>query len=157
MQPDFIANSTAYPQRASMNPTHPTEPGAGACHLRRARKQLQKEGMQLSTGVASREKNALNRARSFERKARGAVRCRAAAGELTLGTRGSALAMAQARTAASLLHSISGVTAHIQEIKTTGDAVTDRPLAESGVLLSLCFLPYFTSHLFIPFHLCFDQ
>lgn len=54
---------------------------------------------------------------------------------LVIGTRGSPLALAQARMVASLLTRAAGPEAAgptILEIRTTGDAITDRPLAELG-------------------------
>ncbi len=54
---------------------------------------------------------------------------------LKLGTRGSPLALAQAqmvKTALSDAHGLSGDDVTIVPVKTTGDAVQDRPLAEIG-------------------------
>lgn len=55
--------------------------------------------------------------------------------ELRIGTRGSPLALAQARETARLLADIGGgnaVQAAIETIRTSGDAITDRPLSEVG-------------------------
>jgi hydroxymethylbilane synthase len=54
---------------------------------------------------------------------------------LRVGTRGSPLALAQAQTAAQLITSaasLSGDCIKIQAIRTTGDIILDRPLAEAG-------------------------
>ncbi len=51
---------------------------------------------------------------------------------MKLGTRGSPLALAQARMTAEALAASAGVTAEIVVISTTGDRVQDRPLAEIG-------------------------
>ena len=79
---------------------------------------------------------ARGRGRGYALRAR-AESVGSAVSTLRLGTRGSALALAQARTAAEQLRHLSGVSAEIVEIKTTGDAVTDRPLAESGTVVAL--------------------
>lgn len=50
---------------------------------------------------------------------------------LRIGTRGSRLARAQAETAAAAL-AASGVACRIVPIKTTGDRILDRPLADAG-------------------------
>jgi hydroxymethylbilane synthase len=54
---------------------------------------------------------------------------------LTLGTRGSPLALAQARMTAEALEKAHGWppgTIHIKTVKTSGDRIQDRPLAEVG-------------------------
>ena len=54
---------------------------------------------------------------------------------LRIGTRGSPLALVQARTVRSRLAAASGVaeeTIELVTIRTTGDAIQDRPLAEAG-------------------------
>lgn len=52
---------------------------------------------------------------------------------MIIGTRGSALAMAQTRMVAKELgERCSGVSIEVREIKTMGDRVTDRPLASLG-------------------------
>ena len=51
---------------------------------------------------------------------------------LRLGTRGSKLALAQADLVRSGLLSRTGITCEIVTVKTTGDRILDRPLAESG-------------------------
>jgi hydroxymethylbilane synthase len=50
---------------------------------------------------------------------------------LTLGTRGSPLALVQAEQTATLLQA-AGITCQIIIFKTTGDMIVDRPLAEAG-------------------------
>jgi len=52
-------------------------------------------------------------------------------GTIRLGTRGSALALWQARTVAGLLES-QGHTVELVTIKTHGDRIQDRPLSETG-------------------------
>lgn len=49
-----------------------------------------------------------------------------------LGTRGSPLALAQARAVASAIKMIAGLETEIVTVTTTGDKVQDRPLAEIG-------------------------
>ena len=51
---------------------------------------------------------------------------------LTLGTRGSPLALFQAHTVADLLKSRAGVVCEIAVIKTSGDQLADAPLSEAG-------------------------
>jgi hydroxymethylbilane synthase len=51
---------------------------------------------------------------------------------LRLGTRGSQLALFQARTTASLLNTHAGVDCEIVVIKTSGDRLADAPLSEIG-------------------------
>ena len=54
---------------------------------------------------------------------------------ITLGTRGSPLALAQARSVAGALESAHGWapgTVVIRAIRTSGDRIQDRPLAEVG-------------------------
>jgi hydroxymethylbilane synthase len=52
--------------------------------------------------------------------------------KVRLGTRGSPLALAQARTVAAALESARAVAVEIVTVTTTGDRVQDRPLAEIG-------------------------
>ena len=52
--------------------------------------------------------------------------------KLTLGTRGSQLALVQARAVAALLQSHAGVACDIVVIKTSGDRLAEAPLAEIG-------------------------
>jgi hydroxymethylbilane synthase len=52
--------------------------------------------------------------------------------KLRLGTRGSPLALVQARMVADAIQRAHGLTVDIQVVKTTGDRVQDRPLAEIG-------------------------
>jgi hydroxymethylbilane synthase len=52
--------------------------------------------------------------------------------ERVLGTRGSALALAQSGQVAAALTAATGVPVRLQVIRTRGDAVQDRPLAEIG-------------------------
>ncbi|MEM7199647.1 MAG: hydroxymethylbilane synthase [Planctomycetota bacterium] len=52
---------------------------------------------------------------------------------IVLGSRGSDLAMAQTRSVARLLRTAAGVETRIEVIETTGDRITDRPLAAIGV------------------------
>lgn len=57
------------------------------------------------------------------------------AGKIRIGTRGSPLALAQAREVASRLaaaHGLAPEQCELVIIKTTGDRVTDRPLVEAG-------------------------
>jgi hydroxymethylbilane synthase len=57
------------------------------------------------------------------------------AGKIRIGTRGSPLALAQAREVEQRLAAAHGAGAHTFEIvpiRTTGDRITDRPLAEAG-------------------------
>src|ERR687897_1800409 len=51
---------------------------------------------------------------------------------LRLGTRGSQLALYQARAVAALLLERTGVTCEIVVIKTSGDRLADAPLSEIG-------------------------
>lgn len=51
---------------------------------------------------------------------------------LRIGTRGSALALAQANMVKQLLHERCGISAELTIIKTTGDAIQDRQLAAIG-------------------------
>jgi hydroxymethylbilane synthase len=51
---------------------------------------------------------------------------------LNLGTRGSQLAMFQARTVAQLLQERAGVTCEIHVIKTSGDRLAEAPLSQVG-------------------------
>jgi len=51
---------------------------------------------------------------------------------ITLGTRGSPLALAQARMVAAALQKAHGLTVEIVAVKTSGDRIQDRPLAEVG-------------------------
>ena len=51
---------------------------------------------------------------------------------LRIGTRGSELALFQARSVASLLHHICGLAAEIVVIKTSGDRLSEAPLSEIG-------------------------
>jgi hydroxymethylbilane synthase len=51
---------------------------------------------------------------------------------LTLGTRGSPLALFQANTVAGLLHAVGGVRCEIVVIKTSGDQLGEAPLSEAG-------------------------
>lgn len=51
---------------------------------------------------------------------------------LRLGTRGSPLALYQARTVAALLQSQAGVTCEIVVIRTSGDRLSEAPLADVG-------------------------
>lgn len=51
---------------------------------------------------------------------------------LRLGTRGSQLALWQARTVAALLQEASGATCEIVVIKTSGDRLAEAPLSEAG-------------------------
>jgi hydroxymethylbilane synthase len=51
---------------------------------------------------------------------------------IRIGTRGSPLALAQAEEARRLLAGAGGLSAEIVKIRTSGDAVADRPLAEAG-------------------------
>ena len=51
---------------------------------------------------------------------------------LTLGTRGSPLALFQANTVAGLLRAVAGVTCEIIVIKTSGDQLGEAPLSEAG-------------------------
>ncbi len=52
--------------------------------------------------------------------------------KLVLGTRGSALALWQAEWLKSLIEEASGLPVEIKKIKTTGDKITDVPLAKVG-------------------------
>jgi hydroxymethylbilane synthase len=52
--------------------------------------------------------------------------------KLRLGTRGSPLALVQADLVADALRRVHGLAVDIVPVKTTGDAVQDRPLAEIG-------------------------
>jgi hydroxymethylbilane synthase len=54
------------------------------------------------------------------------------ANALRLGTRGSLLALAQSRWVADRIQATSGRTVELVTIRTTGDLVQDRPLAEIG-------------------------
>ncbi len=51
---------------------------------------------------------------------------------LRLGTRGSKLARVQAGMVASLLEARAGIACEIVPVKTTGDRILDRPLADAG-------------------------
>ncbi|MGA7710361.1 MAG: hydroxymethylbilane synthase [Rhizomicrobium sp.] len=51
---------------------------------------------------------------------------------LRLGTRGSKLARVQAAMVASLLEERAGIACEIVPVKTTGDRILDRPLADAG-------------------------
>ena len=51
---------------------------------------------------------------------------------LTLGTRGSKLAVAQSTWVAQQISSITGVNVDLQIIETKGDKIIDKPLAEIG-------------------------
>src|SRR5688572_26430888 len=51
---------------------------------------------------------------------------------LTLGTRGSPLALFQANTVAALLRAVAEVTCEIVVIKTSGDQLGEAPLSEAG-------------------------
>ena len=53
-------------------------------------------------------------------------------GTLRLGTRGSALALVQARTVAALLHARTGADCEIVVIRTSGDTMADARLSEIG-------------------------
>lgn len=51
---------------------------------------------------------------------------------LKLGSRGSKLALTQSRTVAAAVEALGAATVELEIIKTTGDAVQDRPLPEIG-------------------------
>ncbi len=51
---------------------------------------------------------------------------------ITLGTRGSPLALAQARMVAAALEKAHGLAVEVVAVKTSGDRIQDRPLAEVG-------------------------